>query len=85
MSASNGLEYAHMRESVKTPSYLSLAEAQASGRLDDFVSQEERREVGPAATVDLDAALSRLIKSEKSEDRTLRSASSDGSSGTKTR
>lgn len=74
-----------MVESVKSHRHLSLAEAQASGRLEEFISQEEARGIGPANLVELGEALSRLIKSEKSADRTSRSASSDGSSGTKTR
>jgi len=74
-----------MPESVKSHSYLSLAKAQELGLLEEFVSQEEQRKVGPADSPELDKALSRLIKSEKSEDRTSRSASSDGSSGTRTR
>jgi hypothetical protein len=72
-------------ESGKSHKHLSLAEAQASGRLDEFIRQEEARRVEPAPVVELDAALSRIITAGKSEDQTLRSASSDGSSGTKTR
>lgn len=64
---------------------ISLAEATVQGRLSEFIAQEEARGVGPAPKVELDAALSRLIKGEKSEDRTSRSASSDGSTGKRTR
>ncbi|MFM8750751.1 hypothetical protein [Rhabdaerophilum sp.] len=72
-------------ESDKTNNCLSLAEAQVSGRLEEFIVQEEARGVGPADRQELDEALSRLITAGKSGDRTSRSASSDGLSGTKTR
>lgn len=64
---------------------LTLSNAISAGRLADFIEQEEARGVGPVDPGELDKALSQLIKSEKSEDRTSRSASSDGSSGTRTR
>jgi hypothetical protein len=64
---------------------IDLASAVKEGRLDDFIAQEEGRGVGPADPRELDEALSRLITAGKSEDRTSRSASSDGSSGTRTR
>lgn len=85
MSVPTGLKDTPMIESVKSHSFLSLADAQASGRLEEFISQEQVRGKGPANPIELDESLSRLIKSEKSEDRTSRSASSDGSSETKTR
>lgn len=68
-----------------TESYITLREAMESGRLTEFVAQEEARGVGPADKADLDRALSRLIKAGKSEDQTSRSASSNGSTGKKTR
>lgn len=74
-----------MADSVKSHRHLSLSEAQVSGRLEEFISQEEARGIGPADKADLDRALSRLIKAGKSEDQTSRSASSDGSTGKKTR
>lgn len=64
---------------------LSLAEAIKENRLVEFIAQEEARGVGPADPKELDAALSRLITAGKSEGQTSRSASSDGSSETKTR
>jgi len=74
-----------MHESVKSHRYLSLSEAQVSGRLEEFVFQEEARGIGPADPRRLDEALSRLIKVEKSANQTSRSASSDGLTGKKTR
>lgn len=64
---------------------LSLTDATKAGRLQDFIAQEEARGVGPAPKAELDAALSQLIKAGKSEGRTSRYASSDGSTGKKTR
>jgi hypothetical protein len=64
---------------------IDLEDAMKSGRLQEFIAQEEARGIGPANSRELDEALSRLMKSEKSEDQTSRSVSSDGLSGTKTR
>lgn len=64
---------------------LSLAAAIREDLLQEFIAQEEARGVGPALKADLDSALARLIKPEKSEDQTSRSASFDGSTGRRTR
>lgn len=64
---------------------ITLSEALQSGRLQEFIAQEEARGIGPADTRDLDSTLSRLITAGKSEDQTSRSASGDGSIGKKTR
>lgn len=72
-------------ESDKSHRHLSLADAQASGRLEEFIRQEEGRDIAPVPVLELDAALSRIITDGKSEGQTSRSSSSDGSSGTKTR
>lgn len=64
---------------------MTLAEALSSGRLDEFIAQEEARGVGPADKAGLDRALAALIKQPQSEDRTSRSASPDGSTGKRTR
>ena len=61
---------------------LSLKDAIAQGRLGDFVNQAEAAGVGPANEADVEAALERLIRQPRSEDRTSRSPSDDGSSGT---
>ncbi len=60
---------------------ITLADAVKSGRLSDFVAQEEARGVGPALRADLDKALSRLIKAPKSGDQTSRSGERGGSTG----
>lgn len=51
---------------------LSLKDAIKTGRLPEFIKQEETRGVGPVDKATLDAALSNLIKSPRSEDQTSR-------------
>ena len=60
---------------------LSLSKALASGRLQDFIAQEEKRGIGPANKADVEAAIKHLARSQLSADRTSRSASRDGSRG----
>jgi hypothetical protein len=57
---------------------LSLSEALKSGRLSEFVDQEEKRGVGPANRKDLDAAIEALAKQPRSTDQTSRSPSRGG-------
>jgi hypothetical protein len=64
---------------------LSLARAQAEGRLDAFVKQEEERGVGPIDSDAFDAELRRSLRGSRSGDRTSRSASQSYSRGRKTR
>lgn len=64
---------------------ITLADAVRTGRLDEFIAQEEARGVGPADTADLGRALEALIKQPQSEDQTSRSASPDGSTEKRTR
>ena len=42
---------------------LTLSEAIKTGRLEDFIRQEEARSAGPVDRSELDAALERVIKS----------------------
>jgi hypothetical protein len=61
---------------------LTLSEAVKTGRLAEFAKQEEKRGVGPVSKRKLDAAIRKLATTLlKSEDRTSRSASRDGSRG----
>ena len=60
---------------------LTLREALASDRLEDFVRQEELRGAEPAKGSDFERALALLITQRRSEDRTSRSASRGGSRG----
>lgn len=66
-------------------SQLSLSGAIKDGRLQEFISQEEARGVGPIDRAEFDRLAAALIKAPQSEDQTSRPASSDGSSGKKTR
>lgn len=63
---------------------LRLSQAEKSGRLQEFVAQEEARGVGPIDRSELDAFTAALVKAQQSEDQTSHSASGDGSSETKT-
>jgi hypothetical protein len=64
---------------------ITLADAIKTGRLNEFVDQEEARGVGPAKRAELDRALAKVIKQRQSADRTSRSASRGGSTGKRTR
>lgn len=65
---------------------LTLSEALRTGRLNDFIAQEEARGVGPAQSPDLDKAIKILATTPpQSEDQTSHSSSDDGSSGKRTR
>ena len=57
---------------------LTLREAQETGRLRDFIRQEERRGTGSADASDLESVLARIIKPLRSEDRTSRSPGRGG-------
>ncbi len=72
-------------ESVKESGMLTLAEALKSGRLQEFIAQEEARGVTPADANEYERALATVIKAPRSEDQTSRSPSRGGSSGKKTR
>lgn len=60
---------------------LTLRQAIALNRLDDFIAQEEARGVGPADASDLDDALRNVIRGTRSEDQTSRSPGGGGSTG----
>jgi hypothetical protein len=64
---------------------LTLAEAVKTGSLDDFISQEEARGVGPIDPVEFDGLAAPLIKAPQSEDQTSRSVPIGGLSGKRTR
>jgi len=70
---------------AKPPEYLTLAAARQADRLDAFIAQEEARGVGPVDRAHFDALTAAQVTAPQSEDRTLHSASGDGSSGTETR
>ena len=61
---------------------LTLTHAIKTGRLAEFIEQEEKRGVGPVNKRKIDAAIKRLATTPlKSEGRTSRSSSGGGSSG----
>jgi hypothetical protein len=64
-----------MGESVKSLRYLSLSEAIKTGRIQDFITQEEARGIGSADQRRLDRVIKKAIKDGQSEDRTSRSRS----------
>lgn len=61
---------------------LSLTKAIKTGRIQEFIAQEEARGVGPINKDELDALIEEAVKSKRSEDRTSRSHGRGGSSGT---
>ncbi len=71
-----------MSESVKPFRRLSLAEAQKSGRLTEFIEQEESLAIGPADEQETYATLAALIKAPQSAGQTSHSPSGDGSTDT---
>ena len=64
---------------------LTLNEAVKSGRLQDFIAQEEARGIGPIDRADLDRAIATLIKAPQSEGQTLHSLSPDDLTEKRTR
>ena len=58
---------------------LTLAEAVKSGRLQEFIDQEEARGVGPIDRAEFDAAVKRAAKAGSAEDRTSHSRARGGS------
>ncbi len=61
---------------------LTLTEALRTGRISEFVRQEERRGIGPADRKKLDATIKKLATTPvKAAGQTSRSASRDGSNG----
>lgn len=61
---------------------LTLTEAVKTGKIAEFVKQEEARGIGPVNRKELDAEIARLATTPlKSKDRTSRSSSAGGSTG----
>lgn len=60
---------------------LSLSDAMKTGRLSDFVAQEEERGVGPVNQTELEIAIKLMATSKPQEDQTSRSQQRGGSSG----
>jgi hypothetical protein len=64
---------------------LTLLEAVKTGRLQDFIAQEEARGVGSIDRAEFDRLLGKAVKAPQSKDQTSRSPSRDGSTGKRTR
>jgi hypothetical protein len=64
---------------------LTLSEAQKSGRLEEFIAQQEAAAIGPVEIDDFRALAEALIKAPAPKDRTSHSASAGNSSGKRTR
>jgi len=64
---------------------LTLAEALKTGRLQEFIAQEEARGVGPIDRAEFDALLKKSATAPQSKDRTSRSASAGNSTGKRIR
>lgn len=56
---------------------ITLSDALRSGRLSEFVEQEEARGVGPVNKKELDTAIKVIATQPLSEDQTSRSSSGD--------
>jgi hypothetical protein len=61
---------------------LTLSDAVKSGRLQEFIKQEEARGIGPIDRAD--ALVTKAVKAPRSEDQTSHSSSRDGSNETQT-
>jgi len=66
---------------------LTLKQAREQGRLPEFAAQAERdhMDLHPISTGQFDAVLGRIVKSAPAANRTSRSRTGDGSSGSRTR
>jgi hypothetical protein len=64
---------------------LTLSEAVKTGRLQEFIVQEEARGVGPIDRGAFGSLLGKAVKAPQSKDQTSRSPSRDGSTGKQTR
>ncbi len=58
---------------------LSLSYAIKSGRLEEFIAQEEARGVKPISEAEFNDTASKVIKTPQSDDQTSRSLPDDGS------
>lgn len=58
---------------------LTLSKAIKDGRLQDFVTQDEARGVGPIDLAKFEETATKLIKTERSDDQTSGSPRHDGS------
>jgi hypothetical protein len=64
---------------------LTLAEAQKSGRLQEFITEQEAAGIGPIEIDALKSLTEALIKAPPPKDQTSRSSSAGNSTGKRTR
>jgi hypothetical protein len=64
---------------------LTLSSAVKSGRLQEFIDQEEARGIGSIERLALDRTLAAMLKAPRSKDQTSRSPLHDSSTGKRTR
>jgi len=64
---------------------LTLNDAVKSGRLQEFIAEQEALGVGPVDRAKFDGLAATLIRARQSKGQTLRSPSGDGSTGKKIR
>jgi hypothetical protein len=69
---------------VKSSKGLSLSEAQKTGRLQEFIAQQEALELQSVSTQTFDKAVRAAAKGSQPRDRTSRSRVRGGSTGKKT-
>jgi len=60
---------------------LSLTEAIQSGKVSEFIQQEQERGVGPISEAEFNETASQVIKTPQSDDQTSRSPRRDGLRG----
>ena len=60
---------------------LNLSKAKKSGRLEEFIAQEEARGVGPISAAEFDETAAKVIKTPPQDDQTSGSLPRDGSRG----
>ena len=69
------------QDSWSESSMLTLTEAIESGRLQEFIAQEERRGVAPISEAEFDETASQVIKTPPQSDQTSDLPRRDGSRG----
>jgi hypothetical protein len=68
-----------------TAAKLTLSEAAKTGRLQQFIAEQEARGVGPINRADFDSLLGKAAKSPQSKGQTSHSPSGGSSTGKRTR
>ena len=72
---------AHMTESVKPLNHLTLSEAQKTGRLQDFILQQQTAGLEAISSKEFDETVAGLVKAPQSPNQTSGSRVPGGSTG----